>query len=486
MINYRLIVNILGMLLMLIALFVPVGALFSVYYGDDDIFALVISSLITFFSGFLLWAATGFQRASRGTELRKREGYLIVSLSWIIISAFGAIPFVLYGAIPSYTDAFFETISGFTTTGASVLNDIEAMPHGLLFWRSMTHWLGGMGIIVLSLAILPLLGVGGAQLFDAEMAGPTKDKIHPQIQGTAKRLWGVYFVLTALETVLLMFGGMSFFDALCHAFGTMATGGFSTKQASVAYYNSAYIDYVILIFMFIAGTNFTLHYHAFHGRFRNFVKDDEFRFYFWMTLSLVIITAFTIFRHTPAGVEKSFRDSAFQVVSIISSTGYATADYERWSEYSTYMFLVMLFFGASAGSTTGGIKMIRLLLLSRNGLLELKRLIHPHALVPVRLNGKIVPENIIQNVLAFFVLYILIFVTGSLIMVATGMDILSAMGAVAASLGCIGPGIGTVGPMGNYHDVSVFGKWFLSFCMLLGRLEIFTIFVIFSPSYWKV
>ena len=418
--------------------------------------------------------------------MRKREGYVIVAASWALVSAFGALPFVFHGAIPSYTDAFFETISGFTTTGASVLNNIEQIPRGLLFWRSMTHWLGGMGIIVLSLAVLPLLGVGGSQLFDAEATGPVKDKIHPQIAGTAKRLWGIYVALTLVLTILLMLGGMTFFDSLCHAFSTIATGGFSTKQNSIAFYSSPYIQYVLIFFMFLAGTNFSLHYHALHGRPRNYFRDEEFRWYLVITLGLTVFVFFMILMNdAQANTEKSFRDSAFQVVSIISSTGFITADYEKWSSYSSYVFFIMLFFGASAGSTTGGIKIVRLLLLAKNGILELKRLIHPRAVVPVRINGRMVPQNIINNILAFFMLYMLAFVIGSLVMSFTGLDLDSAMGAVAATLGCIGPGIGKVGPVHNFAEITDFGKWVLSFLMLLGRLELFTILVLFSPSFWK-
>ena len=471
---------------MLVALFMPTGIIFSLYYGDNDIFALLLSAGISLLFGFFLWAITGFNVRSDYSELRKREGYVIVSLGWIVVSAFGALPFVINGAIPSYTDAFFETISGFTTTGASILNNIESIPHGLLFWRSLTHWLGGMGIIVLSLAILPLLGVEGTKLFVAEVAGPTKDKIHPHVQGTAKRLWGLYVILTGVETLLLMIGGMSFFDAICHAFGTMATGGFSTKQASIAHYQSPFIHYVIIVFMILAGTNFTLHYHALHGRIYAYFKDEEFRFYIILMGIITLFVTGTIAFFTNVGIEKSFRDAAFQVVSIITTTGYITADYEKWASYSQFFFIILVFMGACAGSTTGGIKMIRILLLARNGLLELKRLIHPRAIVPVRLNDKLVPQPIVNNILAFFVLYMLVFVFGTMIMSFTGLDFKSAIGSVSATLGCVGPGIGSVGPVSNYAHITVFGKWFLSFLMLLGRLEIFTILVMFTPSFWKV
>lgn len=470
---------------MLMAFFMPLGIVFSVYYSDQDVGALLQGFAITLACGFALWALTGFRRAYR-LEIRKRESFVIVTLGWVFLSAFGALPFVLHGAIPSYTDAFFETMSGFTTTGASVLNDVEALPHGLLFWRSLTHWLGGMGIIVFSLALLPLMGVGGHQLFEAETSGPTKEKIHPQVQGTAKRLWMIYVALTGVQTLLLLFGGMSLFDALCHAFGTLATGGFSTRQSSVASF-SPYIQYVILVFMFLAGTNFSLHYHAFHGRLRSYFKDEEFRFYLAITGILIVLCSFTVYfgPSSSGDLEKSFRDASFQVVSIISSTGFVTDDYEKWSHYSRYLFFVMLFFGASVGSTTGGIKMLRLLLLVKNGVLELKRLVHPRAVVPVRLNGRVVPPQVMSNILAFFVLYILVFIAGAFVLSAVGLDIIGAMGAVAASLGCIGPGVGLVGPMYTYAEIPMLGKWVLAFLMLLGRLELFTILVLFAPAFWK-
>ncbi|MCB1319487.1 MAG: TrkH family potassium uptake protein [Leptospiraceae bacterium] len=487
MINFRIVFNLTGMLLVLVSLFMPVGIVFSLYYGDQDSGSLLLSALITAAVGLGLYFSNHYWKADY-LRIRKRDGYVIVTMGWICISAFGALPFYIHGAIPSYTDAYFETISGFTTTGASILNDIESMPHGLLFWRSMTHWMGGMGVIVLTLAILPLLGVGGAQLFGAEVSGPNKDKIHPQVQGTAKRLWGIYVLFTLIQTVLLLAGGMNLFDALCHAFGTMSTGGFSTKQASVAAF-SPFVHYVIIVFMFLGATNFSLHYHAMHGRFKTVFKDEEFRFYLIFTVVVTLFVAGTIFYFQDANAEQSFRDGAFQVVSIITSTGFVTADYEAWAPHTRFVFLILLFTGGCAGSTTGALKMIRILMLIKNGMLELKRLVHPRAVVPIRFNGRIVPISIINNILAFFFFFIMIFLLGTL---AISFDpafaeetLASAMGAVASTLGCMGPGIGVVGPMNNYAALSIPGKWLLSFMMLLGRLEIFTIFIMFSPSFWK-
>ncbi|NTW24929.1 MAG: TrkH family potassium uptake protein, partial [Lentimicrobium sp.] len=397
---------------------------------------------------------------------------------------FGAIPFMLSGVTQSYTDAFFETMSGFTTTGASIFTDIESIPKGILFWRSLTHWIGGMGIIVLSLAVLPVLGIGGMQLFMAEVPGITPDKLHPRITQTAQRLWGIYVLLTFVLTLLLMLGGMNLFDALCHAFGTMATGGFGTKNDSVAGF-SPYIQYVIIIFMFLAGVNFTLHYFALKGKFKKIITNEELRNYFYVVIiaTAIIASALYIIQGQPA--EKSFRDSLFQVVSIVTTTGFVSTDYLLWPFFAWFLIFLLMFTGGCAGSTGGGIKMVRILLLFKNSLLELKRLIHPLAIIPVRLNGKSVPQNIIFNVLAFFLIYIIIFAFGSLALTFLGLEFESAVGATAACLGNIGPGLGIVGPVLNFGLVPDAGKWLLSLLMLLGRLELFTVLILFSSSFWK-
>jgi trk system potassium uptake protein TrkH len=376
-------------------------------------------------------------------------------------------------------------MSGFTTTGASILREVEAVPQGLLFWRSMTHWLGGMGIIVLSLAILPLLGIGGMQLFQAEVAGPSKDKIHPRVAETAKRLWAIYVLFTAAETVLLMIGGMSLFDALCHSFGTLATGGFSTKTQSVAYFQSPFIDYVVIAFMFIGGTNFALHYYALHGKLNAYFKDSEFRFYFSLLALAVLFTTLFLFLNNSLPLETSFRNATFNILSILTSTGFAIADYEAWAPFFSIFFLLLLMFGACAGSTSGGVKMIRYQLLIKNSWIELKRLLHPSAVIPVRHNGKAVSSEIISKVASFVLLYLLIFAISSLLLSIIGLDIKSAMGSVAACMANIGPGLGTTGPVANYADVPSLGKWLLSFLMLLGRLELFTVLIIFSPAFWE-
>jgi trk system potassium uptake protein TrkH len=480
--NFRVVLNIIGFLLVLNGIFLMLGIGFSLYYGSDDIASLLISGIITSLAGFAIWL---FTKQKETPDLGKREGYLIVSLGWISMALFGAIPFIIYGAIPDYSDAFFETMSGFTTTGATILQDIEALPPGLLFWRSLTQWLGGMGIIVLSIAILPLLGIGGMQLFAAEVPGVTKDKIHPRVKETAKRLWGIYVLLTAAETILLMVGGLNFFDAINHAFTTMATGGFSTKNASIAHYNSPFVQYVFVIFMFFAGTNFTLHYLALHRNFSFIKHNTEFKFYLAFT---IVATLFILLVHLPKinfHWEEAFRQSIFHVVSLTTTTGYVASDYESWAPFSRMIFFALLFIGGCAGSTGGGIKFVRHILLFKNSVLELKRLIHPRAIIPVRFNKKPVDAEIISNVQAFFIFYIMIFILSSIVLSLFGLDFITAAGAAATCIGNVGPGIGAVGPINNFSDLPELVKWILSLLMLLGRLELFTVLIIFSPFYWK-
>ncbi len=480
--NYKFVFHFLGFLLIIIGPLMLTAIPFSIYYKDNDILVLLFSGAITTFIGFIIWLLT---RKNLDLEIGKREGYLIVTSGWLIMSIFGSLPFYISGYIPSLADAFFETVSGFTTTGASILSDIEKLPHGLLFWRSMTHWIGGMGIIVLSIAILPLLGVGGMQLYQAEVAGPNKDKLHPRVKETAKRLWAIYVLLTFAETILLLAGGMNLIDSLCHSFGTLASGGFSTKNQSVAYYNSPYIEYVIIVFMFIAGTNFSLHYLALKGNLLNYFKDSEFRFYAGIVISLVATTSFFLTINNGFDLESSFRQSAFSYISVLSSTGFATVDYQQWAPFFTEVFLILLLFGACAGSTSGGVKMVRYQLLLKNSLLEFKRLLHPQAIIPVRQNGKAVQPDIIAKAGGFVLLYLFIFGLGSVSLNIVGLDSTSAMGAVAACLANIGPGLNSTGPVTNYSGVPELGKWILSFIMIIGRLEIFSFLILFSPSFWR-
>ncbi len=479
--NNKIILFILTRLLAVESVIIALSGFISIFYGEQDYYYFFLSAAIGLAISLLIYP---FVRNSK-KSLGKREGYVVVSFTWLIFSLFGALPFYLSGAIPNYAGAFFETMSGFTTTGASVLNDIESLSHGLLFWRSITQWLGGMGIIVMALAILPILGIGGMQLFVAEVPGPTPDKLHPRIKGTAKRLWGIYILLTLLETIFLVFGGMSIFDAINHSFTTMATGGYSTKQLSIAYYHSPYIEYVISVFMFLAGMNFTLSFFALKLDFKKIIRNEEFKWYFVGTMFATVLIAFFLVINQNIGVEKAFRDSLFQVVSIITTTGFATADYMLWPPFVIVILFMLMFIGGSAGSTGGGPKVIRVMLLLKNSYYEFKRMMHPKAIIPVRLNKHAVDPKIIANIQAFMVVYIVVFVIGTIIMSSLGLDLDTAMGAVIATLGNIGPGIAGVGPVNNFHQIPELGKWFLSFLMMIGRLELFTVLVLFTPVFWK-
>ena len=479
--NLKIIIRVLGFLIFVEGVAMLLALAVSLIYGEYDSTAFLISSGICLFTGGIIaWLTNGVSK-----DIGKREGFIIVALVWIVFSFFGSLPYILSNSIPNFTNAFFETISGFTTTGSSILSDIEALPHGILFWRSISQWLGGMGIIVLSLAILPVFGIGGMQLYVAEVPGPSPDKISPRIRQTAKTLWIIYLIFTVAEMLLLWVGGMSLYDAVCHSFTTMATGGFSTKQASIAHWPSPFIQYVIIIFMFLAGTNFTLSYLALKGKFKSVFKDEEFKYYVIFILGFTAIIFAGLLITSQLGVEHAFRDSLFQVVSIITTTGFATTDYLLWTPFLTILIFTLFFFGGSAGSTGGGIKIMRIVLLLKNSYYELRRMIHPHAIIPVKFNKHSVDSKIITNVLAFFMLYFLIFGLSTIIFTLIEPDMESAMGAVATSLGNIGPGLGNVGPAENFLHVSPVGKWFLSFLMLLGRLELFTILVLFSPAFWK-
>jgi trk system potassium uptake protein TrkH len=475
-----LVIHILGFLLIFLSVAMLLPIPFALYYGEGDYIFFIISALITFAVGF---AAFKFTRLDR--DVRAREGFAIVTLSWISFSLLGCLPFLLSGYIPSLTNAFFETMSGFTTTGATILVDIEKLPHGLLFWRSFTHWLGGMGIVVLSVAILPFLGVGGMQLFRAEVPGPAPDKLTPRVTQTAKILWGVYILISSLETSLLMLGGMNLFDALCHTFGTMATGGFSTKDASIGHYNSAYIDYVIIFFMLAAGTSFSLHYRFLKRQFNSYIKNNEFRFFLFLVCSATILIGTHTYLHHYSNAETAFRKTLFQATSILTTTGYTTADFEQWAFSSQFILFLLMFIGGCAGSTGGGMKIIRLYVLIKFVFAEIGRLMHPKAVIPIRVGNAVIPPDIVRNILGFLALMIALFIGGVIVMTILGLDLVSAFGAVAATLNNIGPGLGSVGPTDNYAHIPLIGKWVLTFFMLAGRLEIYTVLILFAPSFWK-
>lgn len=480
--NFKVIGNILGLLLLLNSAFMLLCLPFSFYYKENSWWAIAVAALITAASGFTL---RFFTRKNLSKDLKKRDGYIVVTAGWLVMSLFGALPYILSGSIPNFTNAFFETISGYTTTGASILTDIESLPKGILFWRSFTQWIGGMGIIVLAVAILPFLGIGGMQLFVAEAPGITPDKLQPRIQETAKRLWLIYVGLTLLEAILLFAGGMSAYDAINHALTTMATGGFSTKNDSAAHFDSPFIQYVLIVFMFLAGTSFTLTYFGIKRQFRKIIKNEEFIVYGLFTVAITIVVTIALLFVTDNGIEKAFRDSLFQVVSIITTTGFVSADYTAWAPFLSTLFFVLLFVGGSAGSTAGGVKVIRHIVLFKNSFLELKRQLHPSAVIPVRISSKAIERNIVFNVLAFIMIYILIFLIGAVLLSAMNVDFDTAFGAVATSLGNVGPGIGEVGPVNNFSEIPLPGKWLLSILMLLGRLELFTVLMLLSPHFWK-
>ncbi|WP_108244740.1 TrkH family potassium uptake protein [Muricauda brasiliensis] len=491
--NTRIIIHIMGLLLLCNGSFMLLAALASGIYKDGATMDIMLSAIVTMLFGMMAM----FYTRGHKKEVKKKEGYIVVTFGWIVMSISGMLPYLFSGSIPSITDAFFETMSGYTTTGASILDDIEALPEGILLWRSLTHWIGGMGIIVLAIAILPLLGIGGMQLFSAEAPGPGGDKLHPRITDTAKRLWLIYFGYTVLETILLKFAGMSFFDAINHALATMSTGGFSTKNASLAYWNdSPIIQYIIIIFMFLAGSNFVLSYFALTGRVKRVFQDEEFKYYFGFVAIFTILAALGVYFKADVPVsdfhpmvwgkaESAFRHTLFQVIAVITTTGFVSADFTSWTHFLTVFFFGLMFLGGSAGSTAGGIKVMRHLLIIKNGILEFKRTLHPNAVIPVRYNQKTVTEHIVYNVVAFFVLYMLLFIIGSLVLGFLGLDFVSAVGGSASSLGNVGPALGSLNPVSNYNSLPDAGKWWCAFLMLLGRLELFTVLIVLTPYFWK-
>lgn len=482
--NFKLIFRFFGVLLLVEATALLLTSLVSAYY-NEDVRWFLLSGGIALAAGIpaIMWG----KKAS--PVIGRREGSLIVTLVWVQFSVVGMLPYLFSGSIPAVEDAFFETISGFTTTGASILNNIEELPYGILFWRSLTHWMGGLGIIVMSLAILPVFGSSGAQLFATESAGPTTDKIHPKVAETAKRLLLIYVLLTAAETVLLLFGGMGLFDAVCHSFGTVATGGFSTKQASVAYWDSAYIQYVIAIFMMLSGINFSLYYFGFKTKFSKVIENEELKAYLSLLFIFSLVIAISLIDFSSgfswSAIEIAWRNAFFNVTSTMTTTGFATVDYMYWSTFTWIILLFTMITGASAGSTSGAMKIVRVVLAAKYCYYEFQKLIHPNAVVPVKYNNKIVQSDVITKVLAFVILYMFTIGAGILVLTMSGMPFMESIGGLITCLGGVGPGLGLVGPAGNFASVPEFSKWFLSFIMLLGRLELFTVLVLFTPTFWK-
>ncbi len=480
--RWRFILNIVGILILFLGLTMGFSLLVGLYYNDRSVTPFLISMCLTIFSGSLLYICF---RSARAEVIRQREGMAIVALGWMAVGLFGALPFYMEFEFGTFVDAFFESVSGFTTTGSSVLTNIEAVSKGLLFWRSFIQWLGGMGIIVLSVAILPFLGVGGMQLYKAEVPTPLPDKLRPRIRETAMLLWKVYALISLAEVTLLMFGGMNLYDALCHTFTTMPTGGFSTKNTSVAHFDSTYFDIVIIVFMLLAGINFSLHYEMLSGKGLAFWRNSECRFFLGIVFVLVAVVSFNIYGSVFEKIGQAFRFSAFQVVSIVTTTGYATADYEKWPAMSQLILLFCMFLGASAGSTGGGMKCLRIMLCFKYCYKELFSLIHPHAVTQIKIGGKPVSDEVMRSILGFLALYMGLFVFCSILLASMGVDFVTSIGAVAATIGNIGPGFGLVGPVDNFAHIPYLGKWLLIWCMLLGRLEIYTVIIFFVPEFWR-
>jgi len=488
--NQKTIFNILGAQISIIGATLLIPALIALSYGEYDLQGFLLSALISFSIGIPLWY---FTRHSK--TLSNKDGFLVVTAAWIVTAVIGALPFYLSGAIPNITDAFFESMSGVTTTGATIIGNpitlpnlphgIESLPHGILFWRSFIQWIGGMGIIVFAIAILPLLGIGGVQMFKAEVPGPVSDKLRPRVKETAKILWMVYLGFTVAEMILLAVGGMSWFDAICHSFTTMPTGGFSTLNASIAGWTSSAIHYIIIFFMLMAGVNFSLHFRAMTGDIKAYFRDFEFKLYIGIIL-FVTLMIFAIISLSDGGFTHiKFRDALFQTVSIITTTGYGSYDYELWGYFVQFVLVTLMFFGAMGGSTGGGMKLIRVYLIIRSSMMEARRLLHARAIIPLRIGDRYISENVIRNTLGFFLFYISIFVLTAASLTAMNIDITSAIGASASAVGNIGPALGSFGPTDNYAMLPDIGKWILSFAMLLGRLEIFTVLILFSRTYWR-
>jgi len=480
--NLKVVLKVTAVLLLTVSAFMFAPILVALFYGETGMlsaFFIPMGIVTVVCGGYLL-----LTRREIG-ELSARSGFFLVTLSWISAAGVGALPFVISGSIPSYTDAFFETMSGFTTTGATILTDIESLPYSILFWRSLTHWLGGMGIIVLTVAILPLLGIGGLQLMRAEAPGPSVDRLTPKITETAKILWLIYLGLTVLETTLLMLGGLSLYEALTHTFGTLATGGFSPKAASVGHYTSAYVHIVVTVFMMGAGINFILYFRLLKGQFSIIRKNTEVKVYLGIFVVVSFIIALTLNGRVYDGFGTSLRFASFQAASILTTTGYATADFATWPELAQVALFLLMFIGGSAGSTGGGMKVIRIVTAVKQGFNEMKYLIHPRGVFTIRLNGEPVRKDVVYNITGLVFLYIFLLLLTTLYVATGGHNILTSISTALVTLGNIGPGFGRVGPAENYNFYQPYIKWYLSFIMMVGRLEVYTVLVLFTPAFWK-
>ena len=500
--NYRAVVNVIGFILIFLGLSMSFSIGWALYYNNDinfyrDFLSLAKSMGVTVISGIILSLGTYSKKRSK---LSVRDGFAIVTFGWLLMTFFSALPF-FFSDMGSYTDCFFEAMSGLTTTGASIINDIESLSHGILFWRSFTHFIGGMGIIVFSIAILPLLGAGGVQLFKAEVAGPTADKLAPRIKQTAKYLWLIYLGLIFLMTITLYIQGIIFdidklnlFHSLCHAFGTIGTAGFSTYNNSIAAFDSSIITWTFILFMFLSATNFTLHFIFLTKGSFNYFKNSEFKTYIKIILFIGLfffigISNLELTNHMSSQnftLYDKFESAFFYATSFVTTTGFTQSNYLDWNNSSLIIIFILLFLGGCAGSTTGGIKLIRTLLIFKYLKSTIKKIIHPNGVYPIRIGNKEVSTDIIQSVLGFYFIYIFIFISLSLIISLTSnTDLVSSLAVSASTIGNIGPGLGVIGPLGNWSEFTDLTKWILSFCMLLGRLEIFTVIILFSKTYWK-
>lgn len=477
--NYGIVLKVLGNILLVESLLMMPSMLIAFYMNGHDKLAFLVTILITGIIGFIM-----SKIKSEKKNINAREGLTIVTFGWLLASLFGALPFYLSGSIPAYIDAFFETVSGFTTTGASILSNVEGLPHGALFWRSFTHWIGGMGILVFTVALLPALGIGGFQIFKAESPGPVAGKIAPRIKDTAKILYTTYFAITIVQIIFLRLGGMKLFDSMLHAFGTVGTGGFGIKNNSISFYESSYIHIVIGIFMLLSGVNFSLYYSLFKGKWEEVFKDEELRLYLTIVLVAVAAIAINLFSTSYKSIFLAFRDSFFQVGSIITTTGYSTVDFDLWPTFSKSILFTLMFIGGSAGSTAGGMKVIRILILIKLIKRDVAKIFHPRAFISIKTGDKIVSNETIAGINSFFALYIMIFVISTILVSLEGIDLVSASSSVAATLGNIGPGLVLVGPTRNFGEFTFASKALFSFLMLLGRLEIFTILALIVPKDW--
>ena len=480
-IDIKLVVRIMSFLLLIESFFMLISAGVGYYYQEPSMKYLILASATASILGLVGIVST--PKINR--NMHKREGFLVVSLIWVVFSVFGMLPAYWSCEIPNITDAFFETMSGFSTTGATIIQDVDNYPHGLMVWRCLQQWLGGMGIVVLSLAILPLITEGSMSLFSAEATGPTKEKIHSKISFTAKIFWSTYIGLTALNALFLWLGGMEVFDAICHALTTLSTGGFSTKGAGLGYWGSPNLEYITIVFMFLGGTNFTLFFYLFKGKFKKIFSNEELKYYILIILvfSLLIFGSLML-HHIEYSLENAVRDSLFYVVSMITTTGQITTNFMMWPPFVFTLLWIVMLLGASSGSTSGGIKVARIVLLVKNSYYEFKRQIHPNAVIPVRYNDQIVQTQIINNVLAFVVVYMIVVLISTVLFTATGLNFEDAFGASASALGNVGPSIGTIGT-GNFSHFTPAAKWLMSFLMLVGRLELFTVLILLTPSFWK-